>query len=411
MKKLKLFASLATMCLCIAVLCMGIYAAQTVTYTIGGTISYTVEDVFAKINTKVYKVSGQQTTSTMKTNVDTLATTAFSNIDTNTYIEDTTNAIEEYDTTSSNTASQTVAITIDNTYMTYYIVINISNLADRAINAQLTDSTNYTNLKKASKLVQNGIAKGETKNLVVAFSLADKKVEIDSLSINYSIEVGYNEYSESTFLDTLKAETKTQGSEYWYVELGTLSDGTPIRWRVVSLDGTSKYTYTSEKPTVGTNTVFLQETCLGYTVAFDACDDTTRTDYDNYYKSDIRITINNLTTWDLPESDISSLITKRNITQIEGALTGTNVKYEGETSDYFWLLSDGELKYLYTYSSESSKKIWTPNNYTSFVAWWLRSPNYLTTSRVCVETGYGNENASSASSSGTYYVRAAFQLA
>ena len=55
MKKLKLVMSIATMCLAIAVLCFGVLAATSVTYTIQGTISYDVEDVYVDVNTTVYK--------------------------------------------------------------------------------------------------------------------------------------------------------------------------------------------------------------------------------------------------------------------------------------------------------------------------------------------------------------------
>lgn len=49
MKKFKLFASIASMCMALAVLCFGVYSAQNVTYTIGGSISYEVTDVFVEI--------------------------------------------------------------------------------------------------------------------------------------------------------------------------------------------------------------------------------------------------------------------------------------------------------------------------------------------------------------------------
>ncbi len=363
MKKTKLFLSICTLCLCFAVLCMGVYAAQSVSYTISGTISYTVEDVFATISAKVFKVSGQQDTDAMQTNVATLSTKTFDQIKaitTPTYTEDTSNTIEDFDTTSAVSASRTVAITMDNTYMTYYIVINISNSANVAINAKLTDGTTYTNLNTANKLIQNNIAKGETKNLIVAFSLADKTVGISSLAINYSIEVGYTEYSEPTFLDTLTTDT---ANSYWYVELGTLSDGTAIRWRIVSLDGETRYKYSSTKPAIGTGTVFVQETYLGSTVAFDA--DASK----NYYESDIKTTINTLTTWNIAEKYISSLIAKRNIQSITYG-NDPSTAYEGTTSDYFWLLSGQKAD---TYLTSTTRK-WTSSDGTSAVAWWLRSP-------------------------------------
>ena len=46
MKKFKLTMTVATMCLALAVLCFGVFSATNITYTIGGSISYEVNDVF-----------------------------------------------------------------------------------------------------------------------------------------------------------------------------------------------------------------------------------------------------------------------------------------------------------------------------------------------------------------------------
>ena len=198
MKKLKLLLSFAMMCLSIVVLCFGVLASTNVTYSISGTISYDITDVFAKINTKVFKVAGQTTKSDMQTNINTLATTAlFSIAGTQTTgnasltYEATDISIAECDSVTNDSKERELNISLDSTYMTYYIVINIQNLADKAISATLTDSTLYTNLNTTSILTQEDIAKGEIRNIIVAFSLADKKQGISKIDISYSMDVGY----------------------------------------------------------------------------------------------------------------------------------------------------------------------------------------------------------------------------
>ncbi len=198
MKKLKLLLSFAMMCLSIVVLCFGVLASTNVTYSISGTISYDITDVFAKINTKVFKVAGQTTKSDMQTNINTLATTALSSIagtqttsNASLTYEATDISIAECDSVTNDSKECELNISIDSTYMTYYIVINIQNLADKAISATLTDSTLYTNLNTTSILTQEDIAKGEIRNIIVAFSLADKKQGISKIDISYSMEVGY----------------------------------------------------------------------------------------------------------------------------------------------------------------------------------------------------------------------------
>ena len=55
MKKTKLFASILSFCFALSVLCFGVYAAQTVNYTIGGTLTYNATGVFVDITGKLYR--------------------------------------------------------------------------------------------------------------------------------------------------------------------------------------------------------------------------------------------------------------------------------------------------------------------------------------------------------------------
>ena len=439
MKKLKLFLSICTLCLCFAVLCMGIYAAQSVSYTISGTISYTVEDVFATISAKVFKVSGQQSASMMQTNVDTLSTTSLSSIASSTYI-DAGITITDFDTTSSSSESRNVDITIDNTYMTYYIVVNIANLADRAINAMLTDSTTYANLNTASKLIQNNIAKGETKNLVVAFSLDDNKVEINSLEINYKVEVGYTEYTTPVFGNVALKNDET--NKYWYVELGQLSssDATKLKWRLVSLNGTSAYTYSTTTPTVGSGSVFVQETALtNNSVEWGSSYSNT-----NYFtESTLRTSIKDGGLFNLSDTEkdylTSGYIEARTLDDISWSYmdyqastftypytdsSHTALTSSSKGTDYFWLMSVDEACLYFNdplqsttlaeYNYRHTNIQWKPSG--SGVSFWLRSP--------CYHYDFGDTGcyglATCVSSDGSFYdysagyscgVRAAFQLA
>ena len=62
MKKVKLIASLLSFCFAVAVLCFGVYAAQTVNYTVGGTLTYSAaDDVFADMQVKVYRSKATNT--------------------------------------------------------------------------------------------------------------------------------------------------------------------------------------------------------------------------------------------------------------------------------------------------------------------------------------------------------------
>ena len=400
MKKSKLLLSLAMICLSIAVLCFGVLAATSVTYTISGTISYDVTDVFAYINTKVFKVAGQTSSADMKTNVNALATTDYTKIGGSattsssslTYI-DTNQSIAVYDTTSDETASRSFNISIDNEYMTYYIVINIQNLASKAINAQLTDTTTYTNLSTATKLVQNGIAKDDTKNLIVAFSITDKTISISGINMSYTVEVGYLEYDEpKTFQVDLQ-----NGDTYWYITLGTYNSN-PIKWRLVSLDGSTRYDYTSAKPTEHDGAIFVQET---YTTTSQF--NKTTSDGNTYNGSVIQTYLKGLETFG---SDNAYGITSD--PGYIASYTDTDTTNGAVNGDKFWLLSRNQA--VTFYADDEDRILY---NGSTPCEWWLRTPASLESNvsndGACIV--WQNQGITAIFVRSSYAVRAAFQLA
>ena len=80
MRKVKLFFSIAVLCLCLSVFCLGVYSAVSVSYTVGGSVSYTVVDAMCEITTKVYKNTTKRTQTELESDVSTLSKTTFSNI-------------------------------------------------------------------------------------------------------------------------------------------------------------------------------------------------------------------------------------------------------------------------------------------------------------------------------------------
>ena len=52
-RKFKLFATVASLCLSVALMAFGVYAASTVTYTVNGTVSYTMDDVLVHVTAKL----------------------------------------------------------------------------------------------------------------------------------------------------------------------------------------------------------------------------------------------------------------------------------------------------------------------------------------------------------------------
>lgn len=216
MKKLKLFATISSLCLAVAVLCFGVFSAVNVTYTINGSISYEVNDVFVQIETKVYRSKAKQAMDlqTLKTTAQTdFENKTFSEIDTTKYelykddIEtfSSLNATEEPATGS----AENININYNQSYQ-YYIVVNIksytSDLKTFALVNKVTEGENsnvyttpYANdiIKPENVTFDDATNKGKT--LVIAYGINDPKTSVgNDNSFEYSIKVEKGEYIEDT---------------------------------------------------------------------------------------------------------------------------------------------------------------------------------------------------------------------
>lgn len=189
MKKWKLLFSISSLCFAFAVLCFGVFAATSVTYNLGGTITYDIEDVFVKINARVYKVKNQKTEEEMNTDISELATNSYTNIEAMTNVDSSSKYtlsqtmnefdstadldIDSYDAKDSSDNSKGVEIKYSREAYTYYIVVNVENLLNgKNVYAYLT--SNITLADGANTILttnkkQDNIAKGETKNIVIGF--------------------------------------------------------------------------------------------------------------------------------------------------------------------------------------------------------------------------------------------------
>ena len=213
MKKFKLAISIATMCLALMVLCFGVYSATNVTYNIGGSISYEVTDVFVEISTKVYSVAGQTTESDLSTNVNDLASKTFTELDAQdsgytlkqtlqTFTTDgTTQDNKIFDAKDSTDESKGVEINFNNAY-TYYVVVNIKNLSpSKNVFAYISNAITLgedANTIFVTNNNQDNIAQGETKNIVLGFSLENKMQSIaNGVTFSCPIKVDYKGQEKS----------------------------------------------------------------------------------------------------------------------------------------------------------------------------------------------------------------------
>ena len=197
MKKMKLLMSLSMLCLSIAMLCFGVFAASSVTYTISGTISYQVSEVFCKITCDVYRTSKETASAALKTAADNIASTgtvssytkATSGTTCQTSGSETTNP---YTANSGNLAIQFGTVGSD-TWYTYYIVLTIENLADKDFNATLGTVTTATGTINYQSANVTGIEKGKAiaRRIVIGCALSDKLTSITGGSLSATLTIAY----------------------------------------------------------------------------------------------------------------------------------------------------------------------------------------------------------------------------
>ena len=136
-RKFKLFATVASLCLSVALMAFGVYAAASVTYNVSGTVSYTMDHALVSVTTTVYSDTTQHGGFTSPEE-DTLAGLTWGAA-TNTYTfktyNDSTHLPEE-----SGLKDQPVTIDL-NTASAWKIEISITSINENGVN--ITPSSEY----------------------------------------------------------------------------------------------------------------------------------------------------------------------------------------------------------------------------------------------------------------------------
>lgn len=199
MKKLKLFATISSLCLAVAVLCFGVFSATQVSYNIGGTISYEVTDAFVKVNTKVYKGTNLYNRGQLEllsedfaSGTKTLASEGFSH--------DTSFLFNEFDSTNSNIfVKENVNLAFSSTNKSYVVEMDIQNLSPSVNVWAIAEWTidNNSNVVQGNNVMQKAITNTESKKIYYVISVEDFKSGIQNVSYTMNLKIGNGDYSRS----------------------------------------------------------------------------------------------------------------------------------------------------------------------------------------------------------------------
>ena len=180
-RKFKLFATIASLCLSVALMAFGVYAATQVTYSVTGTVTYNMIDVLVSANTRLENVVGDHTGhDDISDNVQALSELTYANPQTGTEWR----SYDQYNIADSTqeTGSQNISIRFnDSTAYKLTIIVNtIQTSANVNVVASLSGVSNGANyaVVPAADYSSVTVTKGTPTNLVYYIVLKDVTISI-----------------------------------------------------------------------------------------------------------------------------------------------------------------------------------------------------------------------------------------
>lgn len=228
-KKFKLFFSLSALCFSLAVLCFGVYSAMSVSYSISGSVSYEVTDAFVDITTTVYgsnaiATSDEELLSLANEFVNAIPTTIgenkivthFTNYDD---VFDFNSLTDTLDENNGYTPEASLDMTFgseQNTY-SYFVVVNIKNLADNVVYtniASMTDNLTGVSIVATDSDLRIFSDQMEGQSIVFAYAISDLTQNQENVPIEFSLEFTCQapytyadiSYNRGAFLDDYNSE-------------------------------------------------------------------------------------------------------------------------------------------------------------------------------------------------------------
>ena len=248
-RKSKLFFSLVSLCFSIAVLCFGVYSALSVSYTVSGSVSYEIKDVFVELDLSVYRAlsttpvnstTHNQNVSTIKDAGNNIPSgeSGFSQL-TQPQYSDHESTYEKGEVEPGNedgifeADSPNLALTYgsptgnETQGYAFYIVIDIHNLGSEIINAQITTPTSLENtiLRDSGNVeISSNGTEDDTKRIVLGLALDDVTTGIISAGFTYKITISRGELPAEPITDMLFSVNEATGTATLISYTGTGGD-------------------------------------------------------------------------------------------------------------------------------------------------------------------------------------------
>lgn len=192
-RKFKLFATVASLCLSVALMAFGVYAATSVSYSVNGTVSYTMTDVLVTVTMKTEYVTDEHQ-GHADGSVTRLEYANSQEVDSYSSYNSSTNLPEGNGV---HTADADINL---NTSSAWKLTITVSTINPGGVEVALDDTTfglagseNYAVVGDASNSYETAITKGLDAQFVYYVYLKDATVAIPST--NFSIDLNITQYT------------------------------------------------------------------------------------------------------------------------------------------------------------------------------------------------------------------------
>ena len=233
--KTKLVSTISAICMVLALLTVGVWAVSTASVTLGGSVSFTADNIHARVTGSV---TGTQETISLA-QLDYSADTAPSEDNINTW------ANNQMTFTSENLITMTITVENLSEERSLFVTLTDNTTTDNVNKTLKQGASNYT----SSSAVE--VTAGNTTTFTMTLSVTDKN---QSASATVSYQVDLRDANAEVEESLLKHDTE---NDYYYVEMGEYQ-GAPVRWRVVGVEG-EHYTYNESQAPTGELT-FIQQT-------------------------------------------------------------------------------------------------------------------------------------------------------
>ncbi len=340
--KTKLYSVIMAFCLMLSLLAVGVWAVNSGTVNIGGTVSFIATDIYATITGKV---EGATTTPTLST-LNYSATGTPTQDELNTWSRDL-----EFAKTTTPTIKWTVTIQNKSERVLYVSLTDNMTSITNVTKSMTYDGATYTSGEKA---IPAGTTKVFTMTAVVndtnkkASAVYDYAFDLRDANSDLAPDQG----EEGGSNVDLKYDAD---AGYYYVEMGTYNNSA-VRWKLVGVDG-AKFTGSSV-PASGTTGTFILETYVDKTKAFESTGS-----YNDYSTSTVRDYLNGeyITELNLTNDATYNAITAREITDLHTDIGWATVSSSIGAGNQ-WSPPAGTTQYA-TYdttpkSTEGADKLW-----------------------------------------------------